>query len=446
MIGIQLVVLVFNYMLKRVIKMKRIIVLTIILTLFISYPIIATEMLKNFNLETYQKLYAEKRYKELIDGLIKVYEQFSKWASRREDGKDVEAIKFKDEDRLPVNLLIADSYFYSNKFTHAIDWYMMIAEADFDSYAIYRLEVLERSSLIKGKWWTIPPDIHEKIYNIMIGSYPLHEKTLYKILRKLFDDDTKDGKQAYFKKVLSSDKNDDWITQLIKYLAGEQDDITLFSKIPEKHIGLISTYVGLNFELNGKMTSAMEMYNKALEHLSEKSIERYLVKNRLGMLTFEIIYSKNITKNRKNVLNFGFQRANLIKSSSCLFENNKLYPVGNLRDNNPTTAWVEGKSDNGVGEWIDFHFDLGKSIRSIKIINGYGKNGAIYQANNRVKRIKISFDDNTSFITELEDGNLEPQKVMLPETKNVKNVKITILEVYNGTKYNDTCISEVSFE
>ena len=446
MIGVQLVVLVFNYMLKRVIKMKRIIVLTIILTLFISYPIIATEMLKNFNLETYQKLYAEKRYKEVINGLIKVYEQFSKWTSRREDGEDVEPIKFKDEDRLPVNLLIADSYFYSNNFTHAIDWYMMIAEAAFDSYAIYRLEVLERSSLIKGKWWTIPPDIHEKIYNIMIGSYPLHEKTLFKILRKLFDDDTKDGKQAYFKKVLSSDKNDDWITQLIKYLAGEQDYITLFSKIPEKHIGLISTYVGLNFELNGEMTSAMEMYSKALEHLSEKSIEIYLVKNRLGMLTFEIIYSKNITKNRKNVLNFSFQKANLIKSSSCLFENNKLYPVGNVRDNNPTTAWVEGKSDNGVGEWIEFYFDLGKSISSIKIINGYGKNGAIYQANNRVKRIKISFCDNTSFITELEDGNLEPQKVMLPETKNVKNVKITILEVYNGTKYNDTCISEVSFE
>ncbi|MCX7749767.1 MAG: stalk domain-containing protein [Clostridia bacterium] len=111
------------------------------------------------------------------------------------------------------------------------------------------------------------------------------------------------------------------------------------------------------------------------------------------------------------------------------------------------TAWVEGKKGDGVGEWISIQ---GKEsglleVSGIKIINGYAKSENLYKANNRVKKVKIEFSDGSSMEKEVKDSLMDYQRLEFGKIIKTKFVKITILEVYNGTKYEDTCISGIKF-
>lgn len=138
-----------------------------------------------------------------------------------------------------------------------------------------------------------------------------------------------------------------------------------------------------------------------------------------------------------------------VQASSTLFDekiNYKTYWPGNVIDNNPATAWVEGEKGNGIGEWIDFAFFNPINLNMIRIINGYAKSDALYAANNRVKKLKIDFDDGTSLVAELKDSTMEPQLIQISNQKVVERVRLTILEVFPGSKYHDTCISEIGFQ
>jgi len=124
----------------------------------------------------------------------------------------------------------------------------------------------------------------------------------------------------------------------------------------------------------------------------------------------------------------------------------KPYHVKEIKDNDPKTAWVEGKADDGIGEWVEFTYDPPVILERISVINGYMRSETLYYANNRVKKIRISFDDGTHFDQVLKDGELKPQIITLPEPKQAGKVRLTILETYKGSKYNDTCISEIIFD
>ena len=136
------------------------------------------------------------------------------------------------------------------------------------------------------------------------------------------------------------------------------------------------------------------------------------------------------------------------------------YPVENVKDKNYTTAWV---SANEKSDWIEINtkpFNWG----ALLMVNGYAKSAESYYNNNRPKKIRIEYDivdykdpkkretekremdipdkpfnevtkENlfaTAFVKDMGDGNM-----------TVTRVRITILDVYKGKKYNDTCISEL---
>ncbi len=157
------------------------------------------------------------------------------------------------------------------------------------------------------------------------------------------------------------------------------------------------------------------------------------------------------------------------------------YSYENIFDKNANTAWVEdeehyydyngasqGKNydGKGIGEWIKIYKltkaiskytkyddnnedDIGwgymESFRlsGIKIINGYAKSRDIYFANNRVKKVEVILSDGSSYIFDLEDNNLGFQTLDFGKEIETRQVVIKILDIYEGSKYNDTCISEV---
>jgi len=129
-------------------------------------------------------------------------------------------------------------------------------------------------------------------------------------------------------------------------------------------------------------------------------------------------------------------------------------------DRNLDTAWCEGANDDGIGQSLTFELK-DAIISGVGIINGYAKNEETYQSNNRIKKIKL--------IMIQKNGEKKEEIVDLPKTdfsrlnreavapfidwvldngdpyETTKNITLVIQEVYPGSKYHDTCISEVYF-
>lgn len=138
----------------------------------------------------------------------------------------------------------------------------------------------------------------------------------------------------------------------------------------------------------------------------------------------------------------------VIRASSAFRENGITYAADNLRYLFTTRPWVEGKNDAGIGEYVELDFSisgLGPGHAGepdiIVISNGFfsPNNPNLYFRNNRVKRIRIE-DVNGSYKEEFEvQDTPNIQSFKLKGTYS--RLKITILDVYRGTDYNDTCIN-----
>ncbi|HOP65082.1 MAG TPA: hypothetical protein PK358_11780 [Spirochaetota bacterium] len=185
-------------------------------------------------------------------------------------------------------------------------------------------------------------------------------------------------------------------------------------------------------------------------------------------------------------------------STSVLTEKNKpsdYYGPAKAFDGDIGTAWCEGKKDEGKGEFIWVETDPVKT-EGVIVLNGFGKSRRLYFQNNRVKDYRLTiypvkgkekvitgrleddlcgpgkakFDPADSCYGELgesagdkklwdkciakekdlcimDDYDGGGQSIMLDEEFEtpmiIKKVKLEILSVYRGKKYNDTCIAEI---
>lgn len=191
------------------------------------------------------------------------------------------------------------------------------------------------------------------------------------------------------------------------------------------------------------------------EHLVDKKVSIAIF--RAGCLEYHLDFSKKelmnfVDKNKKKYSNDSFfssifneETLGFAKASSIL-EAAKYSPQ-KIRDGDYATAWVEGDKGSGLNQWLEIfnqsNYPDRNIYKSLKIINGYAKSEATYKTNNRVRKALLEFSDGQKQIIELKD-TMEPQIVTFNESI-IQSVKLTILDVYKGTKYNDTCISEIEF-
>lgn len=175
--------------------------------------------------------------------------------------------------------------------------------------------------------------------------------------------------------------------------------------------------------------------------------------------------------------------------SSALQENKKqkdYYELNKINDKNLNTAWVEGAEGDGVGEYVyipifrketnsSFRYNKKNDIKiTFSIFNGFCKSSELFYKNNRIKTAKITIfvipmttaqDGYPSFPYEDEENEILLTKVIelkdiiesqtFEEKINIYNsnyqydtpfvlLKFEIIDVYKGTKYDDTCISEMN--
>jgi hypothetical protein len=124
------------------------------------------------------------------------------------------------------------------------------------------------------------------------------------------------------------------------------------------------------------------------------------------------------------------------------------YAAKNVQDDDPMTAWVEGDTEYGIGEFIEVKNVTISSM--IFIYNGYQKNPKSFQENSRVKSLKVSENGVDRCIIRLTDEmggqGVSTEELKLKFIKSALSnitLRLTITEVYPGTKYKDVAISEL---
>lgn len=227
--------------------------------------------------------------------------------------------------------------------------------------------------------------------------------------------------------------------QLKLFVNGKIDYQQLLNVTPQTEIISINLLAGLRLEkMEGSFYKAQQYYFDVYN--SSSDLYHWLAGKQLGLnylFNLPLIIKDGKVQQREK--NYKFV------ASSALYDDNQKYPVENIFDNNPNSAWVKGKPGDGIGEWIEVGFEPEFNLSQIKIINGYAKSKEIYSANNRVKKVVVNFSNGKPQEFILQDNILGFQTLKLPKPVKVDSLKITIKDIYQGTKYNDTCISEIQF-
>jgi len=125
--------------------------------------------------------------------------------------------------------------------------------------------------------------------------------------------------------------------------------------------------------------------------------------------------------------------------------------AGKAIDGDISTAWAEGADGAGIGESLTIDFGREREIYYVSMIPGFAKSREIYYGNNRVKNARFEMADGSVFGHEFDDHARLHEIEFIDETDYPEPdgivtswIKITILDVYLGDRWDDTCISEFS--
>lgn len=150
--------------------------------------------------------------------------------------------------------------------------------------------------------------------------------------------------------------------------------------------------------------------------------------------------------------------------ASSTLNNSDSYKSANLCDGKPETAWVPGVK-GGIGEWVKISIDAYSSISEVTstpfsldeigVLPGYAKSSKTWSENNRVKKLlivahspKLAENEWVVYRLNLKDEaklqvfKIPNDKIGYSLNQMKKEIWIKIEDVYKGTKYDDTCISE----
>ena len=114
-----------------------------------------------------------------------------------------------------------------------------------------------------------------------------------------------------------------------------------------------------------------------------------------------------------------------------------------LLDNNPDSTWSEGVDGEGLGEWVEVDFAGPENIHAIEVWGGFFSKDYLF-ANNRLREFELWIDGEILRRVVLPDKG-ESIKIPLPTDKAISSLRIVIIDVHDGQRWDDTCISDIAF-
>ena len=125
------------------------------------------------------------------------------------------------------------------------------------------------------------------------------------------------------------------------------------------------------------------------------------------------------------------------------------YHPNYVLDNNPRTAWVEGVDGQGEGEVLSWDVSALSSARAVRlrIRNGYQKSEGLFAANSVPREVQVTVWRGAEVVVEQQvtlKKAMGWQEVVLPTGgRGLDHIELKVLSVYPGSKYKDTCISDI---
>ncbi|MCL2722354.1 MAG: hypothetical protein FWD47_13575 [Treponema sp.] len=248
--------------------------------------------------------------------------------------------------------------------------------------------------------------------------------------------------------------------------------IFIYSQVESPLSGRYSDWDGINiFEFRNnnrivhseKTGSYMIIEEHGMNYIvilwDDKSWDKYLVLfNKNGQHCF--FYNSDgepflagTRLNEEYITNFPFDRVRHISASSSLREGNVLYGPENL-NRNINICWSEGVRGHGIGEKLI----IAESFREAFNLGIYISIGFVsfsrphlYRQNSRPKTIRVSIEGRFPTIIELEDTpnfqhfGYEGEGSINSIPVNRGDIWIEIMEVYPGSRFQDTCINSLMF-
>ena len=141
----------------------------------------------------------------------------------------------------------------------------------------------------------------------------------------------------------------------------------------------------------------------------------------------------------------------VIASSALASHNSIQYKAEQANDLSYKTAWIEGREDGGIGEYLEFYFkNKSPRVTGIIVSNGYVRSESSWKNNNRVRQLKLYVNGELTGILNLEDSRTDQVFNIGPLGHNPNGkdliLRFEIAAIYKGDKYNDTAITEIYFD
>lgn len=142
-------------------------------------------------------------------------------------------------------------------------------------------------------------------------------------------------------------------------------------------------------------------------------------------------------------------------SSELPKSGDKTYSGENLVDGDPLTVWAEGVPGTGEGETIVLHLDEKQPVCGVLICNGYTAGYEEYTNNGMLTEVSVDFGDGNVVTESMMEGyayenfsaenlaDINRTRIGLEEPVVTDTIVITVTGAKAGTKYDDTCVSEV---
>lgn len=118
-------------------------------------------------------------------------------------------------------------------------------------------------------------------------------------------------------------------------------------------------------------------------------------------------------------------------------------------DDDPATAWVEGAEGDGVGESVTVPVSALRSAKALRLVitPGYQKSKALFGANGTPTALELVVRDVNDKVTLRKPLTVAAkwgaQTFDVPLNGGLASVTLIVKAVKPGTKYRDTCISDV---
>ncbi|GAB7080959.1 FlgO family outer membrane protein [Megalodesulfovibrio paquesii] len=116
------------------------------------------------------------------------------------------------------------------------------------------------------------------------------------------------------------------------------------------------------------------------------------------------------------------------------------FEPGNVIDGDPTTAWMEGGSEGGPGEWLQLSFGKPTFVTEVQCVNGLAA-PLLFQQYSRIKELDVELSTGRTLRTSLTDSFLWQPVVRVDA--QVEWIKLHIVSVHPGRRWKRAALSEL---